>query len=221
MTTSLAFRPFRSAVPPPPMVRGDVSAATARFAARYLECATLRSRLANRPAPGAVPASRIDTVRTIGALAPLLGTDAPARFTSDGDGDAVRRMLAPLPGGRTLAVDAVPATVRFEGADLWRLLLELVDNAWRGAPAGATVRVRGAVGSDGYQLSVTNPGERLPRWALASMRLAGGEIASADPSGVALGLPIAAALAALNHAKLEVLRAAGRPNTLRVIARMD
>ena len=129
----------------------------------------------------------------------------------------MRRMLVPLPGDRLLAVDVVPGSVRFVPADLARLLQELVANAWRHSPAGATLRLRGAPGVGGYQLSVTNPGERLPRSVIALLRP--GERSSRDEgaSGLQLGLSIAATLAELNGTRLEVLRGAGRPNTLRII----
>lgn len=199
------------------------AAAPSRYASRYLERAALRSRLRQGPiGEGFPPPCEVDTARIMAALAPLLVPDAPGCFVRPGEpsGASVRRMLAPLPGGRLLAVDVVPATIRFDFDELTRVLHELVDNARRHAPAGATVRVRGATGAGGYQISVTNPGEPLPRWALAALRPGRSDPGTGDPTGLALGLPIASLLAACNGGRLEVLRGAGRPNTLRVIARL-
>jgi signal transduction histidine kinase len=193
-----------------------VPAATSRYATRYLERASLQARLHAKPAADA--STRIDTASVMAALAPVLVPDASDRFAeSAGVGAAVRRMLTPLPGGRMLAVDVVPATVASDGAELARVLQELVDNARRHAPVGSTVRVRGATGANGYQLSVTNTGDPLPRWVLAALRPGRGGATMTDPSGLALGLSIASMLSAANGARLEVLRGAGRPNTLRVI----
>ncbi|MFZ4757741.1 MAG: ATP-binding protein [Burkholderiaceae bacterium] len=196
----------------------EVPEATSRYANRFLERSALQARLQARRPGGAQPgATAIDTGWASTVLSPwaLPGVGAAQAASAR----RVRRMMAPLPGGRTIAIDVVPATVRFEAADLGRLLYELVDNAVRHAPPGATVRVRGAQGDGGYQLSVTNPGERMPRWALASLRVPRTDSgpATAPAPALALGLPIAALLAALNDTRLEALRAAGRPNTLRVI----
>jgi signal transduction histidine kinase len=199
----------------------QAAAAPSRYASRYLERAALQARLRSGPVgEGFPPPCRIDTGRIMGALSPLLLPEAPGCFARAAAPDAasVKRMLAPLPGGRMLAVDVMPATIRFEFDELARLLHELVDNARRHAPAGATVRVRGAAGAGGYQLSVTNPGEPLPRWVLAALRPGRAQPGAGDPTGLALGLPIASLLAACNGGRLEVLRGAGRPNTLRVIA---
>ncbi|RPH46348.1 MAG: ATP-binding protein [Burkholderiales bacterium] len=212
----------------PSALRGPIQAAAAgvvpsRYASRFLERTALQERLASGPVVGEAfpPPARLDTARIMAAIAPLLVPDTPGCFVPAVAPDvSVRRMLAPLPGGRSLAIDVVPATVRFEFEDLARLLGELVDNACRHAPAGATVRVRGAPGLGGYQISVTNPGAPLPRWALAALRPGRPATGVGDPTGLALGLPIAALLAAVNGARLEVLRGAGRPNTLRVIARL-
>jgi signal transduction histidine kinase len=192
-----------------------------RYTSRFLERVALVERLASGPVVGEAfpPPTRLDTARVMAALAPVLVPDAPGCFVRIAPDVSVRRTLAPLPGGRSLAIDMVPATVRFDFGDLSRLLQELVDNACQHAPAGATVRVRGAPGVGGYQISVTNPGEALPRWALAALRPGRPAAAVIDPTGLALGLPISALLAAVNGARLEVLRGAGRPNTLRVITR--
>jgi hypothetical protein len=200
--------------------------APSRHAGRYLEHAALLARLRTRadaeasvvPSPG--PTTRVDTGSVMAALAPLLLETGRGAFGTPTAGAAVRRSLAPLPGGRALAVDVLPAVLRFDPQDLGRLLGELVDNGRRHAPAGATVRLRGAPGAGGYQLSVTNPGEPLPRWALTVLRADPvlDEVA-ADPAGRAFGLRIATMLARLNDARLEVLRGAGHPNTLRVIVR--
>lgn len=192
-----------------------------RYTSRFLERVALAERLASGPAVGEAfpPPTRLDTARVMAALAPVLVPDAPGCFVPARTDVSVRRTLAPLPGGRSLAIDVVPATVRFDFGDLSRLLQELVDNACQHAPAGATVRVRGAPGIGGYQISVTNPGEALPRWVLAALRPGQPAAAVDDPTGLALGLPISALLAAVNGARLEVLRGAGRPNTLRVITR--
>jgi signal transduction histidine kinase len=215
MTLPAALRtdaPQPAALAPAP----DVPAATSRYATRYLERASLQARLHAKPAPGAP--TRIDTASVMAALAQVLVPDASDRLAaSAGVGAAVRRMLTPLPGGRLLAVDVVPATVAFDGAELARVLQELVDNARRHAPAGSTVRVRGAAGANGYQLSVTNTGDPLPRWVLAALRPGRGGATTTDPSGLALGLSIASMLSAANGTRLEVLRGAGRPNTLRII----
>ncbi|MFO0236354.1 MAG: ATP-binding protein [Burkholderiales bacterium] len=215
MTLPAALRtdaPQPAALAPAP----DVPAATSRYATRYLERASLQARLHAKPAPGAP--TRIDTASVMAALAQVLVPDASDRLAaSAGVGAAVRRMLTPLPGGRLLAVDVVPATVAFDGAELARVLQELVDNARRHAPAGSTVRVRGAAGANGYQLSVTNTGDPLPRWVLAALRPGRGGATTTDPSGHALGLSIASMLSAAYGTRLEVLRGAGRPNTLRII----
>ncbi len=207
----------------PPLSVSDTAPArsTSRYTARFLERGALRERLSFGPMIGEAfpPPTQLDTARVMAALAPVLVPDAPACFVPAAPGVAVRRMLAPLPGRRSLAIDVVPATVRSDFDDLSRLMQELVDNACRHAPAGATVRVRGAPGLGGYQISVTNPGEALPRWAVAALRPGRSAAAVCDPSGLALGLSISALLAAVNGARLEVLRAAGRPNTLRVILR--
>lgn len=212
-----------AALPPlrGPLVEAPAAVTPSRYAGRFLERASLQARLRSGPVgEGCPPPCRIDTARIMAALAPLLVPEAPGCFVRGDEASdvSVRRMLAPLPGGRTLAVDVVPATIRFDFGELTRVLHELVDNACRHAPAGATVRVRGAVGTGGYQLSVTNPGDPLPRWALAALRPGRGEPGAGDPTGLALGLPIASLLAACNGGRLEVLRGAGRPNTLRVIA---
>lgn len=197
--------------------------APSRQAARYLEHAALQARLRARDADPAAaaepPATRIDTGTVMTSLAPLLLRAEQGSFGAPTSDATVRRSLAPLPGGRTLTVDVQPAVLRFDPQDLARLLGELLDNGRRYAPAGATIRLRGAPGAGGYQLSVTNPGEALPRWALASLRTDPAEGGAADPAGRAFGLPIAALLARLNDARLEVLRGAGHPNTLRVIVR--
>jgi hypothetical protein len=192
-----------------------------RYTSRFLERVALVERLVPGPAVGEAypPPTRLDTARVMAALAPVLVPDAPGCFMPTAPDVSVRRTLAPLPGGRSLAIDVVPATVRFDFGDLSRLLQELVDNACEHAPAGATVRVRGAPGVGGYQISVTNPGEALPRWAMAALRPGRPAAAVGDPTGLALGLSISALLAAVNGARLEVLRGAGRPNTLRVITR--
>jgi hypothetical protein len=211
----------------PSAMRGPIQAPAAgvvpsRYASRFLERASLQERLAAGPVVGEAfpPPCRLDTARVMAAIAPLLVPEMPGCFAPAAASDvSVRRMLTPLPGGRSLAVDVAPATVRFDFEDLSRLLRELVDNACRHAPAGSTVRVRGADGVGGYQISVTNPGAPLPRWALAALRPGRPALGVGDPTGLALGLPIAALLAAVNGARLEVLRGAGRPNTLRVIAR--
>ena len=192
---------------------------TSRYATRFLERASLLAALGAGPTAGA--SAHVDTVSVMATIAPLLPPDASQRFAAQAPGAiAVRRMLTPLPDGRTLAVDVVPATIRFDGAALERVVLELVDNALRHAPPGSTVRVRGAEGAGGYQLSVTNTGEPLPRWVLAGLRPGHAGLATGEPVGMSLGLSIASALAALNEARLEVLRGAGRPNTLRIIARL-
>jgi signal transduction histidine kinase len=199
----------------------DSDTVPSRYTSRFLERVALVERLASGPAVGEAfpPPTRLDTARVMTALAPVLVPDAPGCFAPTAPDVSVRRTLAPLPRGRSLAIDVVPATVRFDFGDLSRLLQELVDNACQHAPAGATVRVRGAPGVGGYQISVTNPGEALPRWALAALRPGRPAASVGDPTGLALGLPISALLAAVNGARLEVLRGAGRPNTLRVITR--
>lgn len=195
----------------------DRRLASSRFAARCMERYTLRARLAARPhEPMVVPAMPLDTGIVMAALAPLFAEEAPGCF--DGrPSAAVRRMLVPLPGERRLAVDVVPGSVRFVHADLARILQELVDNAWRHSPAGAALRLRGAPGVGGYQLSVTNPGERLPRSVVALLRPGQRAGRDAGVPGLQLGLSIAATLAEVNGTHLEVLRGAGRPNTLRII----
>ena len=197
---------------------------TSRHAGRYLEQAALLARLRARsessvdPAQG--PTTRVDTGSVMAALEPLLRETGRGAFGAPTTGAAVRRSLAPLPGGRALAVDVLPAVLRFDPQDLACLLGELVDNGRRHAPVGATVRLRGAPGAGGYQLSVTNPGEPLPRWVLGVLRADPiRDEAPADPAGRAFGLRIATLLARLNDARLEVLRGAGHPNTLRVIVR--
>lgn len=198
--------------------------ASSRHAGRFLEQASLLARLRSRAdaessgAPAPTQVTRVDTGSVMAALAPLLLETGRGAFGMPTAGAAVRRSLAPLPGGRALAVDVLPAELRFDPQDLARLLGELVDNGRRHAPPGATVRLRGAPGAGGYQLSVTNPGAPLPRWALAVLRADPGlEDVPGDPAGRALGLRIATVLARLNDARLEVLRGAGHPNTLRVI----
>lgn len=201
--------------------------ASSRAASRCLEFLTLQARATRRAAVDgardAVPTVALDTASVMNALAPLFGPDAPACFRREAGqgGAAVRRMLVPMAGDRKLAIDVVPQVVRFAPNDLQRLLLELVDNGRRHAPPGSTVRVRGAPGAEGYQLSVTNPGAALPRTAIAALRPSRRGAGARTPVGWQLGLPIAAALAELNDARLEVVRGAGRPNTLRVIARTD
>jgi signal transduction histidine kinase len=191
---------------------------TSRHASRSLERASLLAAL--EAGVAARQTTRLDTVSVMAAIATLLAPDASQRFGATASGAAaVRRMLTPLSDGRKLAVDVVPTTVRFERTALERVLLELVDNALRHAPAGSTVRVRGAEGAGGYQLSVTNAGAPLPRWVLAALRPGCDPLRAGEPDGASLGLSIASVLAALNGARLEVLRGAGRPNTLRIIAR--
>jgi hypothetical protein len=212
----------------PALTDDPASAAPAsRFAARCVDRFALQVRLADRSAAALahdarVPGLALDTATVMAAVAPLFPAEAAGTFRQPAptSGGTVRRMLAPLPGDRLLAVDVVPQAVRFAPQDLARLLLELVHNGWRHSPAGSTVRLRGAPGVGGYQLSVTNPGERLPRAVVAALRPGRRGAALAD-AGLQLGLPLAAALAELNGARLEVLRGAGRPNTLRVIVRTD
>jgi len=198
-----------------------------RFANRCLEMAALRARLGVR---NGVPATRqvrplimLDTAAVMAAVSPLFLPEAPASFVhrSESPGTAVRRLLVPMPGELRLAVDVVPQALRFDGADLKRMLQELVDNARRHAPAGSTVRVRGAPGLGGYQLSVTNTGPRLPRWVLASLRQAQEGGLSAGGDGLQLGIVMAAGLAVLNDSMLEIVRSGGRPNTLRIIVRPE
>jgi len=201
--------------------------AASRFAHRCLELAALRSRWvtrtgapATRPPP---PLLMLDTSVVMAAVAPLFmpkGPDGFVRRTAP-PGAAVRRLLVPMVGDRRLAVDVVPQALRFEAEDLIRLLQELVDNARRHAPVGSTVRVRGAPGMGGYQLSVTNSGPRLPRWVSGALRQSGNGALPPGGDGLQLGLTMAAALAALNHSALEVVRGGGRPNTLRVIVRTE
>jgi signal transduction histidine kinase len=204
-------------------------APASRFAARCLERFALQLRLAERMAspPGhrdeRVPTVALDTATVMAAVAPLFmadGAGAFGRSSQPTPGASVRRMLTPLPGDRLLAVDVVPQALRFAPADLARVLQELVDNGWRHSPPGSTVRLRGAPGVGGYQLSVTNPGPKLPRSVVAALRPGRHGTAIAE-AGLQLGLPLAAALAELNGARVEVLRGAGRPNTLRVIVRTD
>jgi hypothetical protein len=192
---------------------------SSRYAIRRLERSTLLAALQAGAAAGATAV--VDTVSVMAAIAPLLAPEAARGFVAAPGAAAVRRVLTPLAHGRSLAVDVVPATIRFGPAALDRVVLELVDNALRHASPGSAVRVRGAPGAGGYQLSVTNAGAPLPRWVLAAMRPGPDGAASADPVGPSLGLSIASALAALNDARLEVLRGAGRPNTLRILARAD
>jgi signal transduction histidine kinase len=198
--------------------------ATSRFAARSMERYALRARLAARlasrlAAPQDGPAMPIDTASVMAALTPLFAEEAPGCFERfDGTASStVRRMLVPLAGERRLAVDVVPATVRFLHADLARLLQELVANAWRHSPEGSTLRLRGAPGAGGYQLSVTNPGERLPRSVVALLRSSRPADQIEAAAGLQLGLSMATMLAELNATRVEVLRGAGRPNTLRFI----
>jgi signal transduction histidine kinase len=202
--------------------------ASSRAASRCLELLALQARATRRASvdgarDAAVPSLAIDTATVMNALAPLFGPDAPACFRREPGqgGAAVRRMLVPMGGDRKLAIDVVPQVLRFSPNDLQRLLLELVDNGRRHSAPGSTVRVRGAPGADGYQLSVTNPGAALPRNAIAALRPSRRGTGVRTPVGWQLGLPIAATLAELNEARLEVVRGAGRPNTLRVIARTD
>jgi signal transduction histidine kinase len=198
----------------------DRGLASSRFAARCMERYALRARLAELfREPVAIPAMALDTAAVMGGLAPLFAEDAPGCFDRfDGaPSSMVRRMLVPLPGDRRLAVDVVPGSVRFLRADLARLLQELVANAWRHSPAGAALRLRGAPGVGGYQLSVTNPGARLPRSVIALLRPGRRADREEGVPGLQLGLSIAATLAELNGTRLEVLRGAGRPNTLRII----
>lgn len=219
------FRPsIRQPVPPagtmPELPHLDRRVASSRFADRCMERYALRARLAERPnVPAELPAIPVDTSVVMAALAPLFAADAQGCFGRfDGTPSAtVRRMLVPLPDERRLAVDVVPGLIRFRQADLARLLQELIANAWRHSPPGATSRLRGAPGAGGYQLSVTNPGQRLPRAAVALLR-PGHRTGEDDGAlGVQLGLSIAGTLAMLNGSRLEVLRGAGRPNTLRFI----
>jgi hypothetical protein len=192
-----------------------------RFATRSLERLALRMKLSERMAnpsrhDAVLPSCPLDTAAVMAAVGPLF---MPAgAFGRTSPGVSVRRMLTPLPGDRLLAVDVVPAVLRFESADLARVLQELVANGWRHSPPGSTVRLRGAPGVGGYLLSVTNPGEKLPRAVVAALRPGRHGMAVME-HGVQLGLPIAAALAELNGARIEVLRGAGRPNTLRLIVR--
>jgi len=202
--------------------------ASSRAASRCIELLALQARATRRAAvsggrDGDLPSVALDTVTVMAMLAPLFGPDAPACFRREPcqAGSTVRRMLVPMPGDRKLAIDVVLQVVRFAPNDLQRLLLELVDNGRRHAPPGSTVRVRGAPGAEGYQLSVTNPGAALPRNAIAALRPSRRIGGLRTPVGWQLGLPIAAAIAQLNDARLEVVRGAGRPNTLRVIARTD
>ena len=218
MNTTTHSRPVAPTPAPaaPSWSPAAVPAETSRFANRYLERAALQARL---QAGGATTTStaRIDTASVMAALLSPVDDGARRDPVAASPAPAVRRTLTPLPGARLLAVDVVPAEVRFDGAELARLLHELVDNARRHAPPGSTVRVRGAEGPTGYQLSVTNTGEPLPRWVLAALRQDVRAGSATDPAGLCLGLSIASLLAALNGCRLEVLRGAGRPNTLRVI----
>jgi len=198
-----------------------------RFAARCLELSALRARFEARRegSGGRRPGSLLafDTAIVMAAVAPLFRPSDAACFRrpSDAAGAAVRRVLVPMPGERRLAVDVVPQTLRFDAADLTRLLQELVDNAWRHAPAGGTVRVRGAPGQSGYQLSVTNTGPRLPRWVAGALREVDAGRPPAGRTELQLGLAIASTLTALNDSTLEVVRGGGRPNTLRIIVQPD
>jgi len=201
------------------------SSLSARFAGRCIDRLALQARLEARPqevrARPTLPPIALNTGAVVAAVAQLLLPDASACFAGRieaGAQGSVRRVLVPLSGDRRLAVDVVPQVVRFHPADLQRLLFELVDNGQRHSPPGCTVRVRGAPGVGGYQISVTNPGERLPRSALNMVRAHGRAEAREPLERLQLGLSMAAMLADLNDARLEVVRGAGRPNTLRIVA---
>lgn len=197
----------------------DAHRRASRFAARCVELSALRVRAASAEPPVAAAPLRLDTRAVMSALAGRLPVAGVRALAAAGPAESVRRLIVPMPGGRRLAVDVVPQDVAFDAHDLDRLLQELVDNGLRHSPPGSTVRVRGAPGVGGYQLSVTNPGPRLPRWALSAVRGAreGGHASGGD--GLQLGLLIAASLAARNGGVLEVVRGGGRPNTVRVVAR--
>lgn len=197
----------------------DALRRASRFASRCVELAAMRAQsgaAGPRPAP---PALRLNTRTVIEAIAPRLPLAGVRALAGAGDGESVRRLLVPMPGDRRLAVDVVPTDVAFHAADLHRVVQELVDNGLRHSAPGSTVRVRGAPGVGGYQLSVTNPGPRLPRWALAAVRDARDGLPAGGGDGLRLGLLIAATLAVRNAAVLEVVRGGGRPNTVRVVAR--
>jgi hypothetical protein len=196
----------------------DAFRRASRFATRCVELAALRVRLAPGEPPPAPPTMRLDTQVVIEALAPGLPVAAARCLGGSGPAVSVRRLLLPMPRERRLAIDVIPQAVAFDPADLRRLLQELVDNALRYSAPRSTVRVRGAPGVGGYQLSVTNPGPSLPRWALAAVRCVRQGEAAAGGDGLRLGLLIAGTLARRNTAVLEVVRGGGRPNTVRVVA---
>jgi two-component system sensor histidine kinase QseC len=106
--------------------------------------------------------------------------------------------------GQTLAVDAAPGcTIAVTAAWLHIALRNLIDNALRYAGEGARIEVRLARTHSGCTLSVADngPGVAPDLRSQLSARFVRGET---EGEGCGLGLSIAARIAALSHAQLEL-----------------
>jgi two-component system sensor histidine kinase QseC len=165
-------------------------------------------------AAGSRRASRlVDQLLTLARLDPAAGADMAtvaldalaAEVCADHGAAALEKDIA-------LELDAPSGIAGRGNADLLRILLRnLVDNAVRYTPAGGRIAVRVGAAAEGVELSVADSGPGIPAEQRESalrrfQRLAGQEI-----EGSGLGLSIAARIAELHGARLELGDGIGAP----------
>jgi len=151
--------------------------------------------------------------RLSGQLLTLARVDsegASARFGPCDLAEVAREVLGELaPGayerGVAVALEAEgPAPVQGDAGLLRVLLRNLVDNAMRHAPRGSAVRVRAEARAPGALLSVTDEGPGIPPAERARVLDRFYRVLGTSAPGAGLGLSIAARIAALHGASLEL-----------------
>jgi two-component system OmpR family sensor kinase len=140
--------------------------------------------------------------------------------------DAAAEALA-LAGGRELSVslpdEASPAPVVHGGADdLHRLVLNLIENAFRHTPEDTSVEVSVGVDSGSAVVKVADngpgiPEELRPRIFDRFVRGGGDTHGSARRGGSGLGLAIVKAVTESHHGTVELLAEGDRPGTCFVV----
>lgn len=99
-------------------------------------------------------------------------------------------------------LDATEVRVQISGRALDKIILELVDNAFRYSRPGAIVEIRGSVVGNSYQIVIQDHGPGITPARLAQVR--GHRYDFLETSSLELGLQIAEKLLALAGSKLRI-----------------
>ena len=119
----------------------------------------------------------------------------------------------------TLETDIQDEMIYAEPDLLKTLLMNLVDNARKASEAGATIRIEGRIGEDGYEFSVQDHGRGIPEEEIARITEAFYMVdksRSRAQNGAGLGLALCQEIAKIHNSHLEFESEEGVGTTVRL-----